>query len=586
MTQDEALNILKTGANVFLTGEPGSGKTHTTNEYIAWLRAHGIEPAITASTGIAATHSNGVTIHSWSGIGVRDRLTPYDLDAITQDERRSKRLQGAKVLIIDEVSMLSSNIISMIDTVLREVRGTNDAFGGVQTILVGDFFQLPPIQRNSGSQNNYSYARSKESEETITYDEDDTSEYEEDTPRTHFAFGSPSWKELDLLTCYLSEQHRQEDASFLEILTAIRRNRVGDMHHQTLRERIRSRPDTTSTELYSHNVDVDRINERALSALPGVARTFSMHGKGAKHLVEQLKRGCLSPETLSLKNGAKVMFTKNNFEEGYVNGTLGVVQEFRDGAPIVETRDGKRIVVTPTDWNVEDNGKVLATISQLPLRLAWAITVHKSQGMSLDAAHMDLSKAFEYGQGYVALSRVRTLDGLTLQGINERALQIHPEIGKADIMFKKESAAAKATFNALPKTELRKLHEQFILSAGGTLKAQKAKAKQSIVEKKGSGSTLEATRTLLLKKLPIEKIADERGMKIGTVLSHIEELLVSGRVKKSDVEKVFEKQKKRFPKIFTAFKRVGSEKLKPVFDYFEGKVSYDDLKMARLLYKE
>jgi len=145
MTQEEALAILKTGANVFLTGEPGAGKTHTINEYAAYLRSHGIEPSITASTGIAATHIGGMTIHSWSGIGIRNYLDKYELDKITTTEYLVKRIRRAKALVIDEVSMLGPETFSMVEAVCRDIRQNNDAFGGLQVILVGDFFQLPPI---------------------------------------------------------------------------------------------------------------------------------------------------------------------------------------------------------------------------------------------------------------------------------------------------------------------------------------------------------------------------------------------------------------------------------------------------------
>ncbi|MDB5254206.1 MAG: ATPase, partial [Parcubacteria group bacterium] len=132
MTQNEALDILKTGANIFLTGEPGSGKTHTVNEYISWLREHGIEPAITASTGIAATHIGGYTIHSWSGIGIKPYLTEYDLDQMATNERLVKRVGAATTLIIDEVSMLSSETLTMVDAACKALRGSSEPFGGMQ----------------------------------------------------------------------------------------------------------------------------------------------------------------------------------------------------------------------------------------------------------------------------------------------------------------------------------------------------------------------------------------------------------------------------------------------------------------------
>src|SRR3989338_4675038 len=204
MTQAEALVILKTGANVFLTGEPGSGKTHTINQYVAYLRSCGIEPAITASTGIAATHIGGFTIHSWSGIGVRRDLTKYDLDHISQNRNVVRRVNNTQILIIDEVSMLSAKTLSMVEVVCREIRRNPQPFGGLQTILVGDFFQLPPVNKREA-------------------DEDAQESFSPETHSEQFAFFAPAWNTLNPLVCYLSEQHRQEDVTSLEFLSAVRR---------------------------------------------------------------------------------------------------------------------------------------------------------------------------------------------------------------------------------------------------------------------------------------------------------------------------------------------------------------------------
>src|SRR3989344_6924915 len=147
MTQEIALAILKTGANIFLTGEPGSGKSHTVNEYVSYLRSHAIEPSITASTGIAATHVGGMTIHSWSGIGIKKILDDYELDKITSLEYVAKRIRSSRILIIDEVSMLLPHMRDMVDAVCRTVKQSPKAFGGLQMIFVGYFFQLPPVVR-------------------------------------------------------------------------------------------------------------------------------------------------------------------------------------------------------------------------------------------------------------------------------------------------------------------------------------------------------------------------------------------------------------------------------------------------------
>ena len=443
MTQDQALSILKTGANVFLTGEPGAGKTYTINRYIEWLRERGIEPAITASTGIAATHVGGMTLHAWSGIGIKRDLSEWDLEALLEREPLVRRVRGTAVLIIDEVSMLDARLLALVDRAVRTLRGSERPFGGLQVIFVGDFFQLPPVPPRDPE-------RSREGS-------------------SQFAFESPSWEELNPLYCYLSEQHRQEDDAFLELLGALRAGTLTDNHKSALRARAEYPEEgDLSTRLYPHNADVDRLNDEALARVDAPVRIFEMRSEGGKALVESLKRGCLSPQTLALKEGGRVMFTRNNFDKGYVNGTLGVVTNFAEGGfPTVRTREGRVIEAAPEEWRIDDRARTLAKISQIPLRLAWAITVHKSQGMSLDSAVMDLSQAFEYGQGYVALSRVRSLKGLFLAGFNERALHVHPGVLKRDASFRSASAAAAAAFAAMPAGELAALHKQFVQKSGG-----------------------------------------------------------------------------------------------------------------------
>ncbi|HXK38969.1 MAG TPA: PIF1 family DEAD/DEAH box helicase [Candidatus Paceibacterota bacterium] len=452
MLQETALKILQTGANVFLTGEPGSGKTHIINQYVRWLEERGISPAVTASTGIAATHIGGYTIHSWSGIGVKRDLDLYALDKITQNERVVRRVRNTCVLIIDEVSMLSATTLGMVDAVCREVRHKDAPFGGLQVVLVGDFFQLPPVNRPEDEK----HSRRLEGVGVPTN-------------ASGFAFVSPVWDALNPLVCYLSEQHRQEDKSFLELLSGIRRGALSASHRALLEKRHVTAERAGITQLYSHNADVDRINDKELANISGDVHKFVMTSGGKSALVETLKRGCLSPETLSLKIGARVMFTKNDIERKFVNGTLGAIAGFEKetGYPVVKTNSGRTFFVEPMEWHVEDGGKVLARIEQIPLRLAWAITVHKSQGMSLDGAHMDLSQAFEYGQGYVALSRVRTLAGLSLAGLNERALEVHPEVAKRDRDFKLRSASARKAFEDMPKKEHDALKYNFVVACGG-----------------------------------------------------------------------------------------------------------------------
>ena len=560
MTQAEAITILKSGANVFLTGEPGSGKTHTVNAYVAYLRSCGIEPAITASTGIAATHIGGYTIHSWSGIGIRPDLTKYDLDRIGQNRNVVRRVGNARILIIDEVSMLSARTLSMVDAVCRELRRNQQPFGGLQTILVGDFFQLPPINKRE--------------------DDKDQESFTPDVGRQQFAFFSPAWNTLNPLICYLSEQHRQEDAVFLEFLSAVRRATVAEPHRQLLRTRYSRTPKDGITQLYTHNADVNAINEAELAKLAGKVKTFEMEGRGPEKLVAALKRGCLSPEVLSLKSGARVMFTKNDVTtHRYVNGTLGVITGFAEtGYPIVKTNGGKTIYAEPDEWRIEDGGRVLARIIQIPLRLAWAMTVHKSQGMSLDAAHMDLSDTFEYGQGYVALSRVRTLAGLSLAGLNARALEVHPKILAKDTEFRNQSRGSRETFAAMPKQELETMHLNFVRACGG-------KPGAGPRQKTTRVPTLEATFALLKSGKSIREIAQMRGLVETTISSHVLELHSKGRLDRADIEPLVSSEfKKLLPVIHSAFRELGIERLTPVFEKLGGTYSYDDLRLARMLY--
>jgi ATP-dependent exoDNAse (exonuclease V) alpha subunit len=547
MTQAQALTILKTGANVFLTGEPGAGKTHVTRTFISYLREHGIEPAITASTGIAATHIHGMTIHAWSGLGIKNTLTAYDLDALSTKEYLVRRINSAKVLIIDEISMLSANTLSMVDVVCRTLRGSPEPFGGLQVVLVGDFFQLPPISKFGAE--------------------------------AQFAYQSPSWKNLKLITCYLTEQHRQDDAGLLSLLSAIRSNSLEDFHHDELQSKIQKEKKVSdaTTQLFTKNIAVDSLNEEKLASLSGREEVFTMDSKGSNALVEGLKKGCLSPETLRLKKDAVVMCTKNNPTAGFANGTLGTVVDFESGTkyPIIKTHDGRRITIAHMEWVVEEDGKVKARISQIPLRLAWAITVHKSQGMSLDVASMDLSDVFEYGQGYVALSRVRTFAGITLRGYNQRALEVHPEVLITDRIFRDASAQAEGSFEALDVKDLEVMHSNMIKAFGGSLTKQKAGPKLTTVEK---------TLALVQEGCSLSEIVKARNLTESTIIDHLVSLQSTDRLSYDQVYGLCSKHiLNGIGEITTAFEKKGSDKLSPAWKALGEKYSFDELKLAKLL---
>jgi len=558
MTQSQALSILKTGANVFLTGEPGSGKTHTINEYTAYLRGRGIEPAITASTGIAATHIGGMTIHSWSGIGIKTKLDKYDLNKIASSQYVAKRVRKTKVLVIEEVSMLLPETLSVVDAVCREIRQSPDPFGGMQLVFAGDFFQLPPVVKT------------------------------QEEPLTRFAYDSSAWAEANPIVCYLTEQHRQDDSNFLGILSAIRHNIFNSdhLHHLETRKIERYALPDNAPKLFSHNADVDRLNNEILAKLPGKPYVFAMSSRGPDALVIALKKGCLSPETLYLKVRAAVMFTKNNPKKGFVNGTLGTVEGFdnESGYPFVKMRNGQRIEVEPMDWTVEENGKVRAQILQLPLRLAWAITVHKSQGMNLDEAVMDLSDVFEFGQGYVALSRVRRLSGLYILGWNERAFQVHPGILAKDEAFRLASSNVETAFSNISLVELQKRKANFISVCGGkTISEHSPSLKVSYVICPARVRRWEHTLALIRSGKTIATVAKMCSRTEGTILKHLEFLHTLGRLSVQDIVHLARGSEQTIVKIHDVFRELGTDKLSPVFERFSGRYSYDELRIARLL---
>jgi len=414
--QERALDYLQSGRNVLLTGPAGSGKTTTLNTFIRALQRAGKKVAVTASTGIAATHLGGVTIHSWSGIGLADKATPELLAALKTKKYLQTRFMTTDVLILDEISMFDAGRLDAVDAVLRAIRGNQAPFGGMQVVLSGDFFQLPPITR--------------------------------DKLPVRFAFESEVWKNMpDLAVCYLDQVFRQTTHDpLLSILQEIRSGELSDDTIEQLQARIQEQlPDTiTPTRLYTHNVDVDVVNAGELRKLSGEQKVFRMIGTGKTDALKILKKYCMAPEELTLRIGAAVMCVKNNPKAGYVNGTLGTVVGFDYASVLVRTTDGRDLTVKIDTWMLEQDGMMLAQITQLPLRLAWAITVHKSQGMTLDAVEVDLSKSFAPGMGYVALSRVRSLQGLYLRGINQHALLVDPRIQEQDRIFRERSLALDA----------------------------------------------------------------------------------------------------------------------------------------------
>ncbi len=419
MKQKDANEILKQGGNVLLTGAAGSGKTHLLETFIRWARQEGKMVAVTASTGVAAANINGTTIHNWSGIGVRGReelADPSIVNGIVVKmlDRYRLAIENTDILVVDEISMLNDYQLDAVDDILRGVRQNDKPFGGIQVVLCGDFFQLPPIAQNG--------------------------------QQWQFIVQGKAYCDGKFESCYLDEnfRHNQGDP-LIRILNAIRTDSLKDEHVKLLNDRL-ERPLSTpvATRLCSLNESAQEMNKAKLQELPGEKKSYSWKVTGSGKELADLKSLCLNKvaEQLNLRKGAVVIFTKNDPAKRYFNGTIGEVVGFdEDGWPNVQlngrTHDGEAVSgnilygITPSDfWTQDGAGNRLATITQVPLMLAWAITIHKSQGMTLEAASIDITKVwgdFGPGLGYVALSRVHRLKDLSLvHSIPPIALQVNP----------------------------------------------------------------------------------------------------------------------------------------------------------------
>ncbi|UIP24077.1 AAA family ATPase [Acinetobacter towneri] len=567
MKQETALKLLKAGENVFLTGSAGAGKTYTLNQYINYLKARKVPVAITASTGIAATHMNGMTIHTWAGIGIKDFLSDADLKNMKERKYLKEHLENAQVLIIDEISMLHAKQLNLVNQVLKYFKDSDDAFGGIQVIVAGDFFQLPPVGKN------------------------------DERNRDKFCFMSDAWVEAKFRVCYLTEQHRQGDDYLNDILNAIRAQSIDYQHIQALEHTRHQDIGDTFTRLYTHNMDVDNINFKHLNEIETETKQFDAVCDGNEKLIETLKSSVRAPEILNLKKHAKVMFVKNNFDMGYINGSLGEVIGFEEDddhgiLPKVKLTDGTVLLVEPETWSVDnDAGKTIASFQQIPLRLAWAITIHKSQGMTLEAAEINLSHTFEKGQGYVALSRLKSLSGLRLLGFNSQALELDSLAIKADRRFQELSEEAETHYELM---DLTPQHNAFIRHCGGTLNETEILRNEKKIAKGGktnyATATLDETRALFEEGYDIQDIAVERGLTPATIINHLARLQKEQNLDISVAhpgEEVVEEVRKIYKRLMKRqnaehFSDDGAIKLRPIVEATSPRMGYDQVRLALL----
>ena len=399
--------VKATGRSVFLTGKAGTGKT-TFLKYITQTTTKRF--VVLAPTGVAAINAGGSTIHSFFQLplcpylpDVKELVTEYQMPERYRSLRkeRVKIIRTLDLLIIDEISMVRADLLDAVDMTMRKYRRNDKPFGGVQLLMIGDAQQLSPVVKETERQ------------------------YMSQVYPSPYFFHSKALRQLSYVTIELQKVHRQKDEDFLEILNAVRENRMTPQLLNKLNQRVGAEPrqmedGTEPIRLTTHNARADEVNARKLSQLPDESVTFTANVDGD------------FPETaypadyeLTLKPGAQVMFIRNDSDGQYYNGKLGRVEKIAKGVVTIVDSSGLEIAVTPVEWQNaqyeldDDSGEicqnVVGTFRQFPLRIAWAITIHKSQGLTFDDVIIDAGAAFAFGQIYVALSRCRSLEGITLE---------------------------------------------------------------------------------------------------------------------------------------------------------------------------
>jgi ATP-dependent DNA helicase PIF1 len=393
--QNDAYTIMAKGENIFLTGAAGSGKTACIKLFIKVYKSTKIM-GITSTTGISALLFGGVTLHSFLGIGLGKESVDVLTNKIQSRSYLKKRWVQLEVLIIDEISMLSPKLFDKLDALARRIRHNPKPFGGIQLILAGDFCQLPCVDSDS------------------------------------FCFESNTWSECVDNTVYLTEIMRQKNIDFQECLNNIRVGLLPKKTRDLLKTRIgvelKNEFGIKPTKLFSTNYSVDYINNNELDYLAQKEPEFYEYDmditvypgvKNKNFVIEKYKKSCNAPDTIQICVGAQVMLLWNmDAEKGLVNGSRGVISSFIDDIPMVKFLNGCELLVDHHIWEIEENGEKIMNVSQIPLKVAYALTIHKSQGCSLDYAEIDLSNTFAKGQAYVALSRVKNLDGLSILDID------------------------------------------------------------------------------------------------------------------------------------------------------------------------
>lgn len=392
--------------NLFLTGEAGTGKSFLMNTLFDFAQKRGLAIAKTASTGIAAFNIGGQTLHSWAGLGLAEEDVQGLLGKIRKNKKALERIRAVKILVIDEVSMISSDLLDKVDAVFRYFRYNEKPFGGIQMIFVGDFCQLPPVWKGDEKKN--------------------------------FAFKALSWERANIRSVVLKEKVRQNaDTPFAKLLSEIRIGNTENLGLLSTRINISLSDDGIEpVRIYCKNIDVNEYNHNRLSQIQSKSHFFYAKDSGLPHHIEAFNKNCPAPTKLELKIGAQVMLLSNeNVEIGLVNGSIGVVKAFGTAGITVKFKTTSAIICE-NEWQLKEQEatisggiryKVVATRMQYPLKLAYAATTHKIQGMTLDRAIVDMNEAFAAGQVYTALSRVRDIESLSVVDFPSSAIRVNQD---------------------------------------------------------------------------------------------------------------------------------------------------------------
>lgn len=421
-SQSRFADAFFTGANVAVTGPAGVGKSFVTKALIAFLQQWRVRVGVTGTTGVASFAIGGQTLHSFMGVGLADEPVRNLLQRVYKNRKAKERMAAIDVLFIDEVSMAKGDLLDKVSEILKVIRYSDAPWGGVQLCLSSDFLQLPPIFKG-----------------------DETQE---------LAFQCAAWREAKIKTIVLKEQMRQRnDDTLLKVLNDLRMGETDSLH--LLDARIGAAfPDDgiEAVRIFCRNADVDDYNRDRLAALPGETKTYHARDTGLPYHTEAFNKNCPAPQVLELKVGACVRLCSNlDVEAGLVNGSVGTVKAFGPGGVTVQFI-GQKVTVEHAEWSIKEqeaalNGeirfKTVATRRQIPLRLSWAATVHRSQGQTLDRAIVDVADAFDAGMAYVALSRVRDLESLSIVGkiphsairVNQAALDFYEGLERAENPF-------------------------------------------------------------------------------------------------------------------------------------------------------